>query len=111
MKLIGMLDSPRVRRVAIPFQLLKLRFDHHPISVFHAYNEFRQINSVEEAPSLICDDGQVLMDSTLIIDYAVSIAGHGRSLMPSAAQERQRVLQQTGLALATCEKSASIFYE
>jgi glutathione S-transferase len=111
MKLIGMLDSPYVRRVAISFQLLKIRFDHHSISVFRGYDEFRQINPVVKAPSLICDDGQVLMDSTLIIEFGESIAGQGRSLMPSAPQERQRVLRLTGLALAACEKSVSIYYE
>jgi glutathione S-transferase len=111
MKLIGMLDSPYVRRAAITFQLLKLRFDHQPISVFRTYDQFRQINPVVKAPSLICDDGQVLMDSTLIIDYAESIAGNARSLMPTDRHERQRVLQQIGLALAACEKSVSIIYE
>jgi glutathione S-transferase len=111
MKLIGMLDSPYVRRTAISFQLLKIRFEHQSISVFRGYDEFRKINPVVKAPSLICDDGHVLMDSSLIIDYAEAIAANGRSLMPTAPQERQRVLQLTGLALAACEKSVSIYYE
>ncbi len=111
MKLIGMLDSPYVRRVAIGFQLLNLRFEHQSLSVFRGYDEFRKINPVVKAPSLVCDDGQVLMDSSLIIDYAEAIAASGRSLMPNAPQQRQRVLQLTGLALAACEKSVSIYYE
>src|SRR5471032_3286165 len=111
MKLIGMPDSPYVRRAAISFQLLKVRFEHQSISVFRGYDEFRKINPVVKAPSLICDDGQVLMDSSLIIDYAEAIAANGSSLMPTAPQERQRVLQLTGLALAACEKSVSIYYE
>jgi glutathione S-transferase len=111
MKLIGMLDSPYVRRVAISFQLLNLRFEHQSLSVFRGYDEFRKINPVVKAPSLVCDDGQVLMDSSLIIDYAEAIATSGRSLMPNAPQQRQRVLQLTGLALAACEKSVSIYYE
>src|SRR5450755_2941643 len=111
MKLVGMLDSPYVRRVAISFQLLDLRFEHQSLSVFRGFDEFRKINPVVKAPSLVCDDGQVLMDSSLIIDYAEAIAASGRSLMPNAPQQRQRVLQLTGLALAACEKSVSIYYE
>ena len=111
MKLIGMLESPYVRRAAISFQLLKIAFEHQSLSVFRGFEEFRKINPVVKAPSLICDDGQVLMDSSLIIDYAEALAGNGRSMLPIAVHERQRVLQLTGLALAACEKSVSIYYE
>lgn len=34
MQLIGMLDSPYVRRVAIALQLLGLRFEHNPCRSF-----------------------------------------------------------------------------
>ena len=37
MKLIGMLDSPYVRRVAICMKLLGLEFEHAPISVFSSF--------------------------------------------------------------------------
>lgn len=111
MKLVGMLDSPYVRRVAISLQLLRIDFEHESLSVFSTFEKFRLINPVVKAPSLICDDGQVMMDSTLMIEYAEALAGAGRSLMPAALPERQRVLQLTGLALAACEKSISIFYE
>jgi glutathione S-transferase len=111
MILVGMLDSPYVRRTAISFQLLGLAFEHRSISVFRAYDQFRQINPVVKAPSLICADGSVLMDSTLIIDYAEGMVTKGRSLMPSAPVQRQHALRQIGLALAACEKSVAIIYE
>jgi glutathione S-transferase len=56
-ELIGMLDSPYVRRVAISLQLLGLRFEHRSISVFRTFEQFRQINPVVKAPSLVCADG------------------------------------------------------
>jgi glutathione S-transferase len=111
MQLIGMLDSPYVRRVAISLQLLRLRFDHRSISVFSTFEQFREINPVVKAPSFICDDGEVLMDSTLIIEYAEALAAGRRSLMPGAPFERQHALHQIGLALAACEKSIQIVYE
>ena len=110
-QLIGMLDSPYVRRVAISLQLLGLRFEHRSISVFRTFEQFRQINSVVKAPSLVCDDGEVLMDSTLIIEFAEALVGGRRSLMPNTLAERQHALRQVGLALAACEKSVSIIYE
>ena len=115
MQLIGMLDSPYVRRVAITLQLLDLPFEHRSVSVFRGFDEFSRINPVVKAPTLVCDDGGVLMDSTLIIDYAEALARDrdpaSRSLMPRAIAERQRTLQLVGLALAACEKSVQIVYE
>lgn len=111
MQLIGMLDSPYVRRVAVSLQFLGLPFQHRSISVFRSIDQFRQFNPVIKAPSLVCDDGTVLMDSTLILQYAENLAAPGRSLMPSGAADIQRVLRVTGLALAACEKSIQIIYE
>ena len=80
MLLIGMLDSPYVRRVAVSLQLQQIRFEHRPVSVFRAFEQFRAINPVVKAPTLICDDGTVLMDSSLILEYAQALAP--RALMP-----------------------------
>lgn len=109
MQLIGMFDSPYVRRTAISLQLLGVPFEHRPVSVFSTFDQFHAINPVVKAPTLVCDDGTVLMDSTLIIDYAETVSG--RSLMPSGLAERTRALRTTGLALAACEKTVQIVYE
>jgi len=111
MQLIGMLDSPYVRRVAISLQLLGLPFEHQSISVFSTFAQFQQINPVVKAPTLVCDDGEVLMDSTLILEYAEALAGPRKSLMPGDVAERQHALRVIGLALAACEKSVQIVYE
>ena len=111
MKLIGMLDSPYVRRVAISLQLLGLPFEHRSVSVFRGFAEFERINPVVKAPTLVCDDATVLMDSGLILDYAEALAGPGRSLMPAGIAERLQALHCIGLALAACEKGVQIVYE
>jgi len=86
MRLIGMLDSPYVRRVAISLQLLGLGFEHRPASVFRAFDEFHAINPIVKAPTLVCDDGTVLMDSGLILDYAQALAQ--RSLLSADLPNR-----------------------
>jgi len=111
MQLVGMLDSPYVRRVAVSLQLLGLPFEHRSISVFRTFPQFQAINPVVKAPTLVCDDGEVLMESTLILDYAEALAAGRRSLMPSALPARQHALRAIGLALAALDKSIQIVYE
>ncbi|SDB14345.1 Glutathione S-transferase [Pseudomonas sp. NFACC23-1] len=111
MKLIGMLDSPYVRRVAISAKCLGVALEHESVSVFRHFEQFQRINPVVKAPTLVLDDGSVLMDSTLIIDYLEVLAASGKSLMPADLGQRLRSLRLIGLALAACEKSVQIYYE
>jgi len=73
MELIGMLDSPYVRRVAIALIAAKVPFTHRPISLFRHIDAFSKINPLLKAPTLVADDGTVLMDSTLILDYLAAV--------------------------------------
>ena len=81
MKLIGMLDSPYVRRVAISLDLYGVDFVHEPLSVFRSFDAFAQINPVVKAPTLVLDDGTVLMDSSLILDYLETLAPANKKLL------------------------------
>ena len=111
MELIGMLDSPYVRRVAITAQMLGIDYVHRSLSVFRNYEDIRAINPLVKVPTLVCDDGEVLVDSTLIIDYLETIAPKKRSLMPADRVARRRVLQLTGIALIAMEKAVQHLYE
>ncbi|SFX97390.1 Glutathione S-transferase [Janthinobacterium lividum] len=108
MKLIGMLDSPYVRRVAICLQLQGINYEHLPLSVFRNMDAVREINPVIKVPTLVLDDGQVLMDSTLILQY-LSLLRPATSI-PDLA-DSVRALRLTGLALAAYEKAVQIVYE
>lgn len=111
MKLIGMLDSPYVRRVAISLDVYGMDFVHETLSVFRTFNEFAQINPVVKAPTLVLDDGTVLMDSSLILDYLEALAPLDKKLLAQQPNARAQDLQTLGLALAACEKSVQIVYE
>ena len=111
MQLIGMLDSPFVRRVAVTARFLDIRYDHNPLSIFKGYDEFRGVNPLVKVPTLVTDDGEMLVDSTLIIDYLESLGTNERSLMPLDGADRVRELQITGAALVVMEKIASLIYE
>jgi len=111
MQLIGMLDSPYVRRVAITLKALDIPFEHHPLSVFRDFERFQSINPVVKAPTLVLDDDRWLMDSTLIIDYLETLAGPAKTLMPHVLNLRIEALHLIGLGLAACEKAVQIVYE
>lgn len=109
MQLIGYMDSPYVRRVAVSARFLDIEFEHREISIFREYEHFLSINPLVKVPTLICDDGEVLVDSSLIIDWFETLAG--RSLMPRDAEARLRALKMIGTALVAMEKAVSLIIE
>jgi glutathione S-transferase len=111
MKLIGMLDSPYVRRAAISAKLLDLPFEHRSVSVFRQIDEYRALSPVVKAPTLLLDDGAMLLDSSLIVDYFDRLVAPERRLMPEDLAQRVRALELTGLALAAAEKTVQVVYE
>jgi glutathione S-transferase len=111
MHLIGMLDSPYVRRVAVALVAADVPFVHRPISLFRHIDEFSKINPLLKAPTLVADDGTALMDSNLILDYLASVHPRIAALTPSTTPERLRHLRISGLALAVMEKAVQRHYE
>ena len=110
MQLIGMLDSPYVRRAFICARLLGIPMEHRALSVFRNFGEFHAINPLVKAPTLVLDDGDVLVDSTLIIQYLESLRPE-ILLTPAESAARLRCLQLSGLGLALCEKAVQLYYE
>ena len=111
MQLIGMLDSPYVRRVAIALIIAKTPFIHRPISLFRHIDQFSKFNPLLKAPTLLTDDGMALMDSSLILDYLAAVDSGIAALTPSKAPQRLEALRATGLALTVMEKAVQRYYE
>jgi glutathione S-transferase len=111
MKLIGMLDSPFVRRVAISAKLLDLPLEHESVSVFRHFDRFKAVNPVVKAPTLVTDDGATLLDSSLIVDYLDHLVEPQRRLLPASTDARVRTLVPVGFALAAAEKTVQVVYE
>lgn len=91
--------------------MLDLRVEHASISVLRQFDAFAAINPVVKAPTLVADDGEVLMEWPLILDDAQALAAGRKSLMPAGPRERKHALRLIGLAMAACEKSVQIIYE
>ena len=103
MQLIGMLDSPYVRRVAVSLKVLGLPFDLDQVSVFRHFEKFAAINPVVKAPSFVTDDGVVLMDSGLILEHIAEIAP--RRLMPPKEKQHQPWLDRVSGQLLTAYRA------
>jgi glutathione S-transferase len=111
MRLIGMLDSPFVRRVAVALDMLGVPFRHEAVSVFSTFEQFQRINPVVKAPTLVLDDGTVLMDSSLILAYVESTLPAAQSLWSDNGATRALEYRAVSLAMAGCEKCAQHIYE
>lgn len=109
-QLIGLLDSPYVRRVAISMRLHGLAHEHVTLSVFRHREAMQLINPTLKVPALILDDGTRLLDSSLILEWVDQQVEPGRRLVPVGG-ERWQVMEALGLALVACEKSVQLYYE
>ncbi|EUK18605.1 glutathione S-transferase family protein [Commensalibacter papalotli (ex Servin-Garciduenas et al. 2014)] len=111
MKLIGMLDSPYVRRVAVSLKAMELSFEHEQLSVFNNIEQMQAINPLMKAPALITDEETLLVDSTLILEYLDRKCKKSLSLSPENIMEFTQSQYLIGIALTLCDKVVQLFME
>jgi glutathione S-transferase len=111
MILIGMFDSPFVRRVAVSLKLLDVPFEHKNWSVGKDFELIRQFNPLGRVPTLVLPDGEMLLDSSSILDFLDESAGPDRALLPKSGQERREALKIISIALGAAEKGLAQLYE
>lgn len=111
MILIGQFDSSFVRRVAIALRHYDLPFEHRPWSVFGDGDKIRAINPLMRVPTMVLDDGDVIVDSPSIIDHIDGLVAPERRLIPADGPGRRRGLKVMALATGLADKGVSLFYE
>lgn len=111
MILIGQYDSPFVRRVGIALTLYGLAFEHRPWSTFSDAEAIARYNPLLRVPTLVLDDGDVLIDSHAILDHLDSLVPPGEALFPRAEPARRRALKTAFTATGLADKAVSLFYE
>jgi glutathione S-transferase len=111
MLLIGMFDSPFVRRVAITLKLLDLPFEHANWSVGRDFDRIREYNPLGRVPTLVLADGERLFESAAILDYLDELAGPDRALLPASGPERRQALNLMAMATGAAEKGVLQVYE
>jgi glutathione S-transferase len=111
MILIGMFDSPFVRRVAVSLKLLDIPFEHKNWSVGKDQARIRKYNPLGRVPTMVLDDGEALLDSSTILDYLDDRAGRAGALLPVTGAPRRRALNLIALAIGAAEKGVLQVYE
>jgi glutathione S-transferase len=111
MILVGQYDSPYVRRTAISLRVLGFDYQHDTRSVFGDFDAMRKVNPLARIPSLVLDDGVVLIDSAAILDWLDETVGPARALVPRSGVERRRALQRIALATGIIDKIGAANYE
>jgi glutathione S-transferase len=111
MMLIGMLDSPFVRRVAVSMKLLGVEFEHANWSVGRDFQRILEYSPLGRVPTLVLDDGDTLIESSAILDYLDDLVGAERALLPRSGQQRRDALQLMWRAIGAAEKGRDVVYE
>jgi glutathione S-transferase len=109
--LIGQYDSPFVRRVAIALRLYHHAYEHRPWSTFGDADRIAVLNPLRRVPTLVLDDGEVLIESGAILDHLDELAGPSKALIAESGPARRHALKVCALATGLADKAVSLFYE
>lgn len=111
MTLVGMYDSPYVRRVAVSLEALGFAFENLPLSVGRDQARLRELNPLGRVPVLLLPSGEALIESGIILDYLDEQAGAERRLLPAAGAPRRVVQDWLALITGTLDKGIQIVYD
>ena len=110
MILIGMYDSPFTRRVAIALALRGLDFEHRNWSVGADFDRIRDYSPLGRVPVLVLDDGDVLTESSSILDW-LEHEVPGAALLPAPPRERREAMRLIGLASGAADRCVGLVLE
>lgn len=111
MILIGQFDSPFVRRVGIALEIYGLAYEHRPWAVFGDADRLAQINPLIRVPTLVLDDGTVLVEALAILDALDELVPSHVRLIANAGIERRATLRVCAFAGGVSDKAVALFYE
>jgi glutathione S-transferase len=111
MILVGRYQSPFVRRVGIVLKTLGMTFETKGLTTSSDTAEISKYNPVGRVPSLVLDDGEVVIDSQAIVDHALEVADSGHRLLAAGGADRRAVLRLASIAQGAMEKAVASAYE
>jgi glutathione S-transferase len=105
-------SSPFVRKIKIAASVLGLEREIAiaPADTMSPSDSLRQQNPLGKVPALLLDDGTVLFDSRVILEYLDHRAGGGR-IIPKEAGARFAALRLQALADGIMDASVLLVYE
>lgn len=110
MILIGLFDSPFTRRVAISLTLAGHAFEHRAWSVGADFDRIRDYSPLGRVPVLVLDDGEVLVESSAILDW-IEHEHPQLGLLPATGRARREALRLIGLASGAADRTVALALE
>lgn len=110
MKLIGSLASPYVRKVRVVFAEKKLDYGFVLENVWDADTTIAESNPLGKVPALLMDDGTVLFDSRVIVEYLDTLTPVCK-LIPPGGRERSSVKCWEALADGILDAAVTVRLE
>ena len=110
MKLIGSHGSPFARKVRVVMAEKKIDIPFESINVIESYAQTQQFNPLGKVPYLMLDDGEVLFDSRVIVEYLDNLTPV-QKLIPASGRQRTEVKVWEALADGTVDAAALIRME
>jgi glutathione S-transferase len=86
MKLIGSLASPYVRKVRVVLAEKKLDYQFELENVWASETTIQKLNPLGTVPSLIMEDGTVLIDSRVMVEYLDTLTPVCKLLPPNGRE-------------------------
>ena len=107
MKLVGVYLSPYVRRVAAAMISRGLPYEHEPVNGYREFEVASRYNPVAKVPSLVLDDGEILIESSAILDYLNELVPSA-PLIPAGSRARRATLRLAAIGHGICEQSVRL---
>ncbi|MCM5677927.1 glutathione S-transferase [Schlegelella sp. S2-27] len=115
MKLLYQTHSPFARKVLVFLHeaglAARVQVVHHETSPTRANPEVYAVNPLGKVPVLVRPEAPALFDSTVICEYADTLADEPGRLVPTAGEARWRVLRLDALAKGLCEAGIAVRWE
>lgn len=109
--LIGMFDSPFVRRVAIALELYGIPYENLPLRTVGDAATFATYSPLKRAPTIRLAGGEMLFDSHLILAHLDEMVSEERRLWPIQREQRLLARQVIAVAAGMADKAVQGVYE
>ncbi|TIM30326.1 MAG: glutathione S-transferase family protein, partial [Mesorhizobium sp.] len=90
--------------------LYNLPFEHRPWSTFGDADKFRPYNPLTRVPTLVLDNGEVLIESHAMLDHLDGLVAAEHRMFPTDEPARRQALKIAALATGLGDKAVSLFY-
>ncbi len=103
--------SPFTRRVAVALSVSGIEVQRNRFTSWDDLPRARAFNPLGRIPSLVLEDGEVIFDSSAIIDYLCERLGEDCCLFPRSGIRRREVVRYSCCAMGIVEKAVHSRYE